>query len=431
MNQKSKRLGRLFRNFFIPLLCRLRCLRLPVIVIESSVYWTGLAYRQLFWRFLFRGRILLQLEDVIEWEWVANKCAGEVIFDPIDSVTYGVCDTFQVLPWEINEVDRNKLDPIVDLYRAAFEKAYLSLIYLNQTLRLEKVIYAQGYMTGADACRQFSLRYGIGRIAIENVADISKILWENVSGISVNKTLAKNFYYGFKGVFEKQKIQQYLCKKLDNIREIKRDEHVAGSQKTASSGYVLFLGQVYTDTSILFSARKGWAPLDVLVALANECQNNGRQLYVKLHPKERAGRSSLSRVAYKSLTYRKMQQVNGLVDNCAVVDHENSMDTFDLIRKADVVVTLNSQAGLEAALYGKPVLCCAPSNYSNLGFTYDCRDQTELRTNLKNALDCNRSKLDEISMAAAEFDYIFNNVYCIPKTNASLVNATLSTKVCI
>ena len=426
MGKKQKKIIQTLRRTFISLLCRFRCLGFPVVVIDSSALWTKLTFRTLFLNFLQKGRIAVLLDDVIEWSWVEQKRDKTVLADYTDSVVYGLCDTFQVLPWEIKQIEEDKQKRVAASFHKAFCKTYSSLVYLNNILRLERVVYGQGYVCGADACRLFSLRHKVGRFAVENVANNNKILWENISGIAVNKTLAHNYYYGYEGTLDRKQIQEYHIKKVEGIRDAKRNEHVAGKGKLAASGYVLFLGQVYTDTSVLFSAREGWAPLDILKALAEECGLGGVDLYVKLHPKERTGRSSTTGVPYNSLTYRKMQEVTGLVNACKVLDFENSLDTFDLIRNAKVVVTLNSQVGLEAALFGKPVICCASSNYSNLGFTFDCKNKAELISCLKAALACDKQKLDKISKAAAEFDYIFNEIYCIGKSASSLVNKILN-----
>jgi len=295
-----------------------------VVVVDKSVYWTLISYRQMFWKFLKRGKLLLQLDDVAGWGWASSPSSTQVEAinqANLDSVTYGVCDTFQVLPWEIDQVESTDLSRVKESYRADFNRYYAALAELQKRVRLEKVMYAQGYVSGADACRQFSLRTGIKRFAIENVADKRKILWENVSGIAVNKTLARNFYEGFKGFFSEAVIRQHLTKKLTGIRESKTDEHKAGSAKTSESGYILFLGQVYTDTSILFSVKAGWGPIDVLRALADSVPQLDHDLIVKLHPKEWTGKSSLARMPYNSLTYRKMKEVPGLLETCKLVDH--------------------------------------------------------------------------------------------------------------
>jgi hypothetical protein len=407
----------LFRRKVLSLFARVRFLGLKPYVIDTSVYWTLISYRSLFFRFLLKGRILLQISDIVEWGWIVKKRAeASCDIHRIDSVTYGLCDHFQVLPWELKLIDGKELEEVETEYRNRFLFYYQSLVAFNKTSKIQKVIYAQGYVSGADACRQFSLRFGVPRLSIENVANKDRILWDDVSGIAVNKTLAKNYYFGYKDIVESEFAIKYVRGKIQKIRETKIAEHVSGSKRCDGDNFILFLGQVFTDTSILFSAEEGWGPIEVIRALKQESTRHSLDLQIKLHPKEYAGKSSLAGKMYDSLTYRKMKAVPGLLDSGIQVDCNNSLDTYDLIKKAALVVTMNSQAGLEAALFEKPVICCAQSNYSNLGFTLDCRDAKELGLAVSKALGLEPAERSRLYEHACKFDYIFNEIYCIPKT---------------
>lgn len=57
-----------------------------------------------------------------------------------------------------------------------------------------------------------------------------------------------------------------------------------------------------------------------------------------------------------------------------------------LLDCADVVVTINSTVGLEALLFGKPVVTLGQAIYSNKGFTFDMLDRSDLPSQLGKAI---------------------------------------------
>jgi capsule polysaccharide export protein KpsC/LpsZ len=58
-----------------------------------------------------------------------------------------------------------------------------------------------------------------------------------------------------------------------------------------------------------------------------------------------------------------------------------------LIENCKAIVTINSDVGWEALLYGKPVVTLAEPFYSRLGYTIDVDDIAELSVKIKAALD--------------------------------------------
>ena len=63
--------------------------------------------------------------------------------------------------------------------------------------------------------------------------------------------------------------------------------------------------------------------------------------------------------------------------NVTVVAPEHHIDAKTLCETADVVLAYNTTAGLEAAMYGRPVIVCGRPHYRNRGFTIDVADRTE------------------------------------------------------
>src|SRR5690606_11332256 len=115
------------------------------------------------------------------------------------------------------------------------------------------------------------------------------------------------------------------------------------------------------------------SPVDVCRPLLEMARRNDIEVILKLHPKEqmdretrlgRPGKLTLARL--QALMPRELLQHPNVI-----VDSENSFDTYALMDRADLIVTINSQAGLEAAVRGKQVLCGNGAFYGDLGFTHD------------------------------------------------------------
>ena len=65
--------------------------------------------------------------------------------------------------------------------------------YFNR-YRIEKVIVLQGYLLESTAARILAHRRGIRVISFENTFNKTKLVWDDVSGVTVNKNLAKNYF---------------------------------------------------------------------------------------------------------------------------------------------------------------------------------------------------------------------------------------------
>ena len=63
---------------------------------------------------------------------------------------------------------------------------------------------------------------------------------------------------------------------------------------------------------------------------------------------------------------------------------ESTVDSYELMRKADVVVTYGSTSGVEAAFIGKPVIVMGPSAYNKLGCALEVFNVDQLRTAIEN-----------------------------------------------
>lgn len=285
-----------------------------------------------------------------------------------------------------------------------------------------KILISQGHNYDSAIVRALSCQYIFGIVAVENTFIKSKIVWDNVSGITVNKNLAKNFFWKYRDVVDTIVADNYVVGYLKNIKKLKSAEHQTPEISVTPSDKktVLFIGQVYTDASILFGINNFLCPIDILECLINYCEKNRYHLIVKLHPKELNGNNIHGR-PYNDLTYRKICQREGLLEkisaNGFVLDKGN-FDTYTLIEMADVCVTVNSQAGLEALAKGKELIVCGQSFYSGMGFTLEAGNRDSLNYFLDQTLKGGVSVLDQAEIN--KFLYITAEKYFLEKSEESI-----------
>jgi hypothetical protein len=283
------------------------------------------------------------------------------------------------------------------------------------------VVVVQGYEVVNAVARSAAIRLGIPVLAVENTGLVDRMLWDNLAGITTNRNLAKSYFWKFKGIFDPDLVDSYHESLIDSLQKRKSAEHRSSFGRLSHNDgrpTVVFIGQVFTDSSIIFGLREWESPLEILSTVARWCEAHNYRLVVKLHPKEVCGRSPITDKPYDKLTFRKINDDRALFDLLgridAVVDSDNELDTYALLESAAVAITVNSQAGLEALLLGTPVVVCGDAFYAGLGFTFDALSPGELDARIEQALAATTTQ------GAAEFAYIFYEHYCCEKSVRAL-----------
>ena len=122
-----------------------------------------------------------------------------------------------------------------------------------------------------------------------------------------------------------------------------------GTGATGQGPFVFAPLQVRGDTQI--ARNGGWigSVPGFIAALAEAARElpPGWRVVFREHPSCRIGNA---------------EQLAGLVGDRIVVD--NTTDTFELVRRAEAVVTVNSSVGLQSLLYDKPVCVLGEANYA-------------------------------------------------------------------
>ena len=314
-------------------------------------------------------------------------------------VEYHVCVDLELYPRELDRTLPDHRKVFCDYVAKAkgFEDHLLRSIASD---RPQQIMFCQGYQYESFIIRKICAQQEIDLLAIENTFDARKFVWDDVSGVTVNRNLAENFYWKYEGFVDQGDARDHVREYLNGIGQNKLEEHTTGSAQLdydASEKIVLFLGQVYTDSSVLFGIYDFKNQIDIIRQLSDYCVKNGYKLIVKLHPKEVEGKN-IHQAPYNKVTYRNLEAEKPLLEDLEeyefIVDY-GFYDTYDLIEKSSVCVTINSQSGFEALLFGKDVVLCGKSFYSNFGVTFNAYDRSDLNYNLDRVLKENVSRNDK------------------------------------
>ena len=135
-----------------------------------------------------------------------------------------------------------------------------------------------------------------------------------------------------------------------------------------------------------------------------------RQLVIRIHPAEDLRPSQETNEKLSDLVHRLT-----LPANVRLVPSAAPVSSYALIEAASAVLVYTSTAGLEAALYGRPVLVAARVYYASRGFTRDVLQPDALGTHLEGALSKPRLSAAEVDLAR-RFAYLllFRFLYDFP-----------------
>ena len=295
--------------------------------------------------------------------------------------------------------------------------------------RPDSIILAQGHFTNAAVMRQVGVLSGVRVVSLENTLHRGRLLWEDVVGAAVNTHLAKNYYWRYRSFVTEAQAGKTARDYLATIRQHKSAEHQAPAADAAvpfadELPTIVYLGQVSTDAAVLYGRHGFASQAEAICAAADYAASRGLRLIVKLHPKESPSHEAHS-PQFKNLTRRwleadaRFQRLRGILGDRLTMDSDNKLDTYALIRRADVCVTLTSQSGLEALLHDKEVVLCGEASFGSLGFTHEAPDAVALHFQLDRVLKHGHRVND--GTGCRKFFHIFNELYCLPKTEETLL----------
>jgi hypothetical protein len=151
---------------------------------------------------------------------------------------------------------------------------------------------------------------------------------------------------------------------------------------------LFFPGQVHDDASVMNGLTLFDRYEDILDFLRNNLPEDWLLVH-KVHP------------------YDQLKNLSaGRVGNTLILKNIN---IHDLISHADAVFTHSSTVGLEALVYGKPVICSGKPIYSNKGFTHDLASLDILQSLTDIATESLDTQLLDRFLYHIIFDYIIKN----------------------
>jgi len=106
------------------------------------------------------------------------------------------------------------------------------------------------------------------------------------------------------------------------------------------------------------------------------------KLYIKEHPAAIGGHS-----------LGKLKHVLAACRNVRLLHPGHN--SYDIIRNAGCVITVNSKVGFESLIQGKPVVVLGKTFYRGKGITFDVENLTELHQTIKKALSSHKSEISK------------------------------------
>lgn len=399
----------------------------PVAIDARCAAWLGLEPHRLFLEAMRRRIWLIPLsgEDL---ERSYPVTAGPPSPAASDTAQYSLCIRHEMLPDELAAAIRAS-EAMATEYQLAIDAARqreATFDRLASRLKLQAVVYMQGYTPIAAAMRAVATRRRRGLLALENTLFHDRVTWDDAEGIACFTKRAESECRGDprRPVIEADGKPVWQLER--SLSELKSPEHRSGARSIAIDGpYILFLGQVFTDASIVFGCDPGWGPIQVIDRLRRWLPAQGLSLVVKAHPKEAGGSDPIFGKPYDRLFVRRLREafkdLATAAEQC-IIDVDNTLDTYAMIRSAACVVTMNSQAGIEAAAMGVPTIVCARAHYAGCGFTYRGTDAATLVGSLQACLASTPQERLARRREAVRFVEILRDKVFVPRTSAAIAD---------
>lgn len=229
-------------------------------------------------------------------------------------------------------------------------------------------IYVEGGLTYfSRVFVEIAREFGIKVIAVENPFIKHKVIIEFLTGYVCNRhsfaKLSKDWLeVRYLSPCQLAEVEMMIKETFDNLRY--RTEGVFDFSRLKYDRTIFVPLQLYNDQSVVFDSEMNNKEfIDEVVKITLEHFRDWNVLF-KPHPYE-------ERLPHFRNTGNYIESLN-LPDNYVLLrDSRQKVNTQSLIRQSDLVFVINSQAGLEACLLGKPVVVFGNAFYAGNGFTLE------------------------------------------------------------
>jgi len=284
-------------------------------------------------------------------------------------------------------------------------------------------IFPQGYHMTSAVLRYLCILNGIKTLALENSMIKTRLVWDSLCGLAVNKIVARNLFWKWNDLICDEDALEHRDWYINSIKSLKSENHTSPTTAydpglASAKPVVLYVANVLTDASVMFNSRVG-SQVDAIRMCAEWALSNGCTFVLKLHPRERPGFNA----NYENLTLNALMavpsfQILAASPDC-VIDSSNCYDTYALIRACRVCVTVCSQTGLEALLFNRECVLLGDAYYGGLGFTHEVHDASQFGGVMQQALKSEAGTTAN-AIQAARFFYIFDRHFCVEKSESGL-----------
>lgn len=325
-----------------------------------------------------------------------------------------IYELFAELEWTTSDFDQSQFSK--EMLRALKNQRHYreELVQIFRTFDISHSVVPQGFFLDSFEISRKCHERKIPSLMVENTFIHDRILVEPTDpNYFIGKCLSSHAedFSSLKKVTRReidQRVRNHLIRP-------KSDQHKSngGGIPQNLKNYVLYLGQVFTDASLIFNQCDYSKDC---VKLINEIIANtkslGKQVVIKLHPKEHHGFDPVNFRPYDKLTHRKLLDagISEASDEGIFIDSEDRWSTFELMQNASLAITINSQSGFEAMLLGKEVISCGNSYYGNLKSCITPKDKESLSSAMKRTL-IEGMKANDQSECWNFFDYIRNDYF--------------------
>ncbi len=304
-------------------------------------------------------------------------------------------------------------------------QCFAGVVSYLDNVKPDMVVVFQGGLFDSRIILECAKQRGLRVISLENCFLPDYAFVDGYSGFIINRhELAEREPVNYRSHLQLKSgsdIQTIWREQLER----KSSEHRTGGVDISTLGLpsdkkiILLLGQVANDASIVMDSTIFKTTADFIVEVANIAGRHADWfLVVRLHPKEAWHVDSSGRDDFPGeyLWDNTLQSINAsgvkLPDNCLVVSGPD-VSTYQLMERSQVGVTINSQAGLEMLLLGKPVVTAGRCFYANKGFTHDVvqRDDLEAALLAAMAIGLSSSQKKELDLFLS---YLLGH-YLLPK----------------
>lgn len=322
------------------------------------------------------------------------------------------------------EANERELSTIGKYFRWA-RQCYAGVVSYLDKVKPHMVVVCQGGVFDSRIILECAKQRGLRVIGVENSFLPDYAFVDSYSGFIINRhELAEREPVNYRSHLQlnsSSDIQKIWSEQLER----KSSEHRTGGVDAATLGLpsdkkiILLLGQVANDASIVMDSTIFKTTADFVVEVANIAGRHADWfLVVRLHPKEAWHVDSSGRDDFPGeyLWDNTLQAINAagvkLPDNCVVVSGPD-VSTYQLMERSQVGATINSQAGLEMLLLGKPVVTAGRCLYANKGFTHDVGQRDNLEAALVAAMEIGLSNSEKKELDVF-LHYLFGH-YLLPK----------------